>query len=66
LADRWYRAPVDSGSLARPTVYQTGSCPNAEAVAKKIVNLPTHINVEIKDAQRICRLIISFSSIGSK
>lgn len=32
-------------------------CPNAIADSKIILNLPTHINVSKKDAQRICDLI---------
>lgn len=59
LSDRWYRSPVDSGSLHRSTVYQSGSCPNAENIAKQIVNLPTHINVNAEDALRICQLVDS-------
>jgi len=56
LSDRWYRSPVDSGSLHLPSVYQPGSCPNAEKVASQIVNLPTHMNISQNDALRICQL----------
>lgn len=64
ISDRWYRAPVDSGSLARPTLYQPGSCPNAEKLSQQIVNLPTHINVNLQDAKRIAKLTALFLSIN--
>lgn len=32
-------------------------CPNAIEVSRKILNLPTHINVSERDAKRICKLI---------
>jgi dTDP-4-amino-4,6-dideoxygalactose transaminase len=37
--------------------YPRGSCPVAEDLAKKIVNLPTHINLTKKDALRICGIV---------
>lgn len=58
VADRWYRAAVDSGALNYPTVYKAGSCPNAESLAEKILTLPTHQGVEIKDAERIADCIL--------
>jgi len=33
--------------------YQTGSCPKAEKLAKITLNLPTHINISEKEAQKI-------------
>lgn len=33
--------------------YQMGSCPKAEKLAKETFNLPTHINISQKDAQKI-------------
>lgn len=35
-------------------------CPNAVAVSKKILNLPTHTNVNGKQALRICKLVNNF------
>lgn len=62
LSDRWYRAPVDSGSLARPSVYQLGSCPNAEKTSQHIINLPTHINICSDTARKIADLTLNFIS----
>ena len=33
--------------------YELGTCPIAEKLAKTTFNLPTHINISQKDAQRI-------------
>lgn len=35
-------------------------CPNAVNLSQRILNLPTHINVSEKDAQKICKLINDF------
>jgi len=57
LSDRWYRAPVDSGSLHEKSMYLTGSCPNAEALAQHMFNLPTHMEVTAEDAQQIVKIV---------
>ncbi|MGD9129309.1 MAG: DegT/DnrJ/EryC1/StrS family aminotransferase [Candidatus Woesebacteria bacterium] len=57
LADRWYRAAVDCGKNNCQTSYQVGNCPQAEKMAASIINLPTHQNIKIKDAQRIVQTI---------
>ncbi len=41
--------------------YEVGSCPNAERLAKTTLNLPTHINISIKDAQRIINFLKKFA-----
>ena len=38
--------------------YIPGSCPQAEKTAKSIVNLPTHINISLSDADRITRFLL--------
>jgi dTDP-4-amino-4,6-dideoxygalactose transaminase len=60
LSDRWYRAPVDSGTLGAASVYREGSCPNAEKLSGQIMNLPTHRNVSEADAVRITDIINHF------
>ncbi|MDD5710775.1 MAG: DegT/DnrJ/EryC1/StrS family aminotransferase [Candidatus Colwellbacteria bacterium] len=57
LADRWYRSPVDCGRLSVKGTYKCGSCSNAEKLSEKIINLPTHTNVEKGDAIRIAKAI---------
>lgn len=54
----WYKEAV----MPRPREweqvgYTPGSCPSAEAVSKRIVNLPTHIKVSEEDAMSICEIV---------
>lgn len=57
IPDRWYRSAVDCGSFLCESVYTAGSCPNAETLAKSVINLPTHREVSEVTAQKICRLL---------
>jgi len=57
VADRWYRAPVDSGNLNLPSSYKEGSCSRAEKLTRLVLNLPTHQGVEVEDATRIVGLV---------
>lgn len=57
LLDRWYKKPVDSGSLRFKSDYQPGSCPEAEKMSQVIINLPTHQNISLADAEKITKLI---------
>ncbi len=38
-------------------MYQTGSCPQAEAMTQKIINLPTNPNLSLADAQKVVNII---------
>lgn len=53
LADRWYKSAVDCGNGECNSYYQSGSCPNAERLSSRIVNLPTHKNINLKTAKII-------------
>ncbi len=58
LLGDWYTtviAPDDT--KLNEMKYEIGSCPNAEYLSKKTLNLPTHINISIKDAQRIVNFL---------
>jgi len=33
--------------------YKLGSCPKAEKLANQVLNLPTHVNINLNDAQKI-------------
>jgi perosamine synthetase len=57
LSDRWYRKPVDCSGEYCTTVYQTGSCKNAEKLTKEVINLPTHIHIGKKQAEKIIKLL---------
>ena len=56
VSDIWYDAPVAPKKFLSQTDYQD-QCPNSELAASAILNLPTHINVSEKDAQKISSLI---------
>ncbi len=47
---------ADSGKVG----YQEGSCPNAEKMAMRCINLPTHIHINEKQAHKIANKIKEF------
>lgn len=54
----WYRPVIaPPGVAALDLGYLPGSCPRAEAAATGVVNLPTHIGVNQRDAERIAALV---------
>jgi dTDP-4-amino-4,6-dideoxygalactose transaminase len=58
LNDGWRKSPVvPLDSDVSKMRYVPGSCPKAEKIAKEIINLPTHINISEKDAERIVRFL---------
>ncbi len=64
LSDSWYKKPVEESKSASRTSYQTGSCPNAEALSQKILNLPTHINVTPKQARHISQTVNTLTKLN--
>lgn len=56
VSDIWYDAPVSPKRYLKKSTYRKG-CPEAEAVANSILNLPTHRHVSKKDALAISALI---------
>lgn len=60
LTDRWYRTPVDCGSLQCDTVYQKRQCPQAEQLSNEIINLPTHQKITNTEAEKIIDIIKKF------
>jgi len=45
LLGNWYHNTIDPTGVDFQTIgYEIGSCPNAEAVAKHILNVPTNIS----------------------
>jgi dTDP-4-amino-4,6-dideoxygalactose transaminase len=61
LAD-WYTSPIQPlGPADFPKVgYTFGSCPNAEALSKRIVSLPTNLRVGIEDVDRAIELLSGY------
>lgn len=60
LNDGWLgNAVVPPGTNIKKMGYITGNCPKAESISKKILNLPTHINISIEKAEKIIKCIQS-------
>lgn len=57
ISDRWYRQPVDAGSLPFSSSYVAGSCPVAERLATMMVNLPTHRFINLQDVATITEAV---------
>lgn len=53
ISDIWYDAPVAPRRLLKLTDYKN-QCHKAESISKKIINLPTHINITERYAKTIC------------
>ncbi|MDD2731765.1 MAG: DegT/DnrJ/EryC1/StrS family aminotransferase [Candidatus Pacebacteria bacterium] len=61
LIGDWYTTPIapDDTNL-RKMGYISGTCPNAEKLSKTTLNLPTHINISLKDAERIVDFLLTW------
>jgi dTDP-4-amino-4,6-dideoxygalactose transaminase len=60
LDDGWRKTPIVPPDTSQEKMqYLWGSSPKAENLAKKILNLPTHINVSLKEAKRIVEFLKS-------
>ena len=58
LIGDWYTSPIAPQDTDLEKMgYKMGSCPNAERLSKITLNLPTHINISQKDAQKIVDLL---------
>ncbi len=54
LIGDWYECPISPHDTKLDKMeYKLGSCPKAEKLAKETLNLPTHINISKKEAQKI-------------
>ncbi len=63
LNDGWRKSVVvPIGTDLEKMGYKKGNCPIAEEVAEKILNLPTHINISQKQAQKIKKLLQEFQN----
>jgi len=58
LNDGWRKSPIVPLDTDLEKVhYVLGSCPRAEKIANRIINLPTHINVSENKAIKIVKLL---------
>jgi len=63
LLGDWYTTPIAPfDTKVEEIKYTPGSCKNAEQLAKRTLNLPTHINISLKDAERIVNFLKSFDN----
>lgn len=54
LDDGWRKTPIVPFDTHQEKMkYDFGSCPQAEKIAKEVLNLPTHINISLKQAKKI-------------
>lgn len=65
FSDTWYDAPVSPRKLMKESSFKRG-CPRAQAISKKIVNLPTHREVTEEDAYRISHIINAWHSLDNR
>jgi len=62
LDDGWRKTPiVPPDTKIDKMKYSFGSCPKVEEIVPKIFNLPTHINISLKDAQKIIEFLKNLS-----
>ncbi len=61
LIGDWYTSPIapDDTNLEKMS-YKVGMCPKAEKLSKITLNLPTHINISLKKAQKIIDFLKEF------
>ncbi|MEK7665244.1 MAG: DegT/DnrJ/EryC1/StrS family aminotransferase [Patescibacteria group bacterium] len=58
LLGDWYTTPIAPFDTNLDEMkYGLGTCPNAEELSKKTLNLPTHINISQKDAEKIINFL---------
>jgi dTDP-4-amino-4,6-dideoxygalactose transaminase len=60
----WFETPLH-GNEAPLSVfaYETGSCPNAERACEQVVNLPTHIGVDMDYAEKVLNFLRTYADI---
>ncbi len=58
LIGDWYTTPIaPHDTKPEKMKYVSGVCPKAEKLAKETLNLPTHINISKKEAQKIINFL---------
>lgn len=53
----WFTAVLEEAADPRAGGYVPGSCPTAETLAERLVNLPTHQRVSLRDVDAIVRAL---------
>jgi len=61
LIGDWYTTPIAPHDTQLDKLqYKLGSCPKAEKLSKQVLNLPTHINIFKKEAQKIVNFLKTY------
>ena len=67
LIGDWYTSPLaPADTQLEKFGYQKGSCPKAERLAQITLNLPTHINIQEKEVQKIIEFIKNADSRNNR
>jgi perosamine synthetase len=63
----WFETPLHPLPLEKHHLigYQLGSCPNAETVARNVINLPLHPRVTETEAERVVGFVLTHTSPAS-
>ena len=63
LLGDWYTTPIaPHDTQIEKLGYEWGSCPEAEKLAKTTLNLPTHIRISEKEANKVVQFLKSFQT----
>jgi perosamine synthetase len=54
----WFTCVLEEADSPRYAGYEPGSCPTAEEAAEHLVNLPTHLRVELRDVDVITAKLV--------
>lgn len=58
LLGDWYTTAIAPDDTKMETMrYKQGMAPNAEKLSKETINLPTHINISMEDAERVVNFL---------
>lgn len=60
ILGNWYKSQIYPISRLSDFFYQKGSCPIAESLSSKIINLPTNINISVKEATLLTKKLKSW------
>jgi dTDP-4-amino-4,6-dideoxygalactose transaminase len=60
VSDIWYDVLVAPKRYFKQSLYKKRSCPNGEKLTERILNLPTHKNITIRQAEMLTGIIKAF------
>ena len=61
----WFTSVLEESSSPADGDYEAGACPTAEAAARHLVNLPTHLRTRRGDAEAIVSALLPFGPSAS-